>query len=183
MESKGITRRRLIGTAAAGAAVAALPGSSRAAAGSGSVRSVDVVVVGAGLAGLTAARQIVKARRSVAVLEARDRVGGRVLTHQLDSSNYTELGGMFTGPTQDRIQALAAEVGVDTFPTYNTGNNVFWANGRRSEYPSDGPTGTAPPDPVVLPDIATSVAQLDQMAEGFPVDSPWSASSAEEWDR
>jgi monoamine oxidase len=147
------------------------------------VRSVDVVVVGAGLAGLTAARQIMKARRSVTVLEARDRVGGRVLTHQLNGGNYTELGAMFTGPTQDRIQALAADVGVDTFPTYNTGNNVFWADGRRSEYPSDGPTGTAPPDPVVLPDIAAAVAQLDQMAEDFPVDSPWSSPNAEEWDR
>ena len=90
---------------------------------------------------------------------------------------------MFTGPTQDRIQALAADVGVGTFPTYNTGNNVFWANGRRSEYPSDGPTGSAPPDPVVLPDIAAAVALLDQMATGFPVDSPWSSPNAEEWDR
>ena len=183
MESKGITRRRLIGTAAAGATVAALPASSRAAATSGSVRSVDVIVVGAGLAGLTAARNIVKARRSVTVLEARDRVGGRVLNHQLDGGNYSELGGMFTGPTQDHIQALAQEVAVDTFPTYNTGNNVFWANGRRSEYPSDGPTGTAPPDPVVLPDIAAAVSQLDQMAQNLPVDSPWSSPNAEEWDR
>src|SRR5437867_14423 len=129
MESKGITRRRLIGTAAAGAAVATLPASARGATSSSSARSADVIVVGAGLAGLTAAREIVKAGRSVMVLEARDRVGGRVLSHSLASGDYSELGGMFTGPTQDRIQALASDVGVGTFPTYNTGKNVFWANG------------------------------------------------------
>jgi monoamine oxidase len=183
MRKSGITRRRLIGTAATGAAVAAVPASARAATSSASTRSADVVVVGAGLAGLTAARQVVKAGRSVIVLEARDRVGGRILNHQLASGGYSELGGMFTGPTQDHIQALAKDVGVGTFPTYNTGNNVFYANGRREEYPSDTPFGTAPPDPVVAGDIAASVSLLDQMAQNVPIESPWTASSAEEWDR
>ena len=59
------------------------------------------------------------------VLEARDRVGGRVLSHTLGGGDYAELGGMFTGPTQDHIQALASDVGVGIYPTYNTGNNVF----------------------------------------------------------
>src|SRR4051812_11717203 len=178
-KTKGITRRRLIGTAAAGTAAAALPATSRAAAS----KSSDVVVVGAGLAGLTAARKIAKAGRTVTVLEARDRVGGRVLTHSLGGSDYSELGGMFFGPTQDRIQALASELGVGTFKTYNTGNNVFWANGRRLEYPGNTPFGTAPPDPVVAGDIALAVAQLDDMSTHVPVDSPWSSSSAQEWDR
>jgi len=159
---------------AAGASAATKPSSSRTA---------DVIVVGAGLAGLTAARQVLKGGRSVLVVEARDRVGGRVLTHSLGNGDYSELGGMFCGPTQDRIQALAGDVGVGTFPTYNTGKNVFWANGRRLEYPNDTPLGTAPPDPVVAGDIALAVAQLDQMAESVPVDSPWSAAKAEEWDR
>jgi monoamine oxidase len=184
MEANGITRRRLIGGAAAGAAIAALPAAAQRAEAKGTpAPTADVIVVGAGLAGLTAARQIVKAGRSVIVLEARNRVGGRVLNHSLGSGDYCEFGGMFTGPTQDRIQALAQDVGVGTFPTYNTGNNVFYANGRREEYPSDTPFGTAPPDPVVAADIAASVTQLDQMSQSVPVDSPWSSSSAEEWDR
>jgi monoamine oxidase len=180
--SGGITRRRLIGTAAVGATAAALPATGRAAT-SGSSRSADVIVVGAGLAGLTAAREIVKAGRSVVVLEARNRVGGRVLNHSLGGGDYAELGAMFFGPTQDRIKALARDLGVGTFPTYNTGNNVFYANGRREEYPNDTPFGTAPPDPVVAGDIALAVSQLDQMSQSVPVDSPWTSSSAEEWDR
>ena len=178
MATSGITRRGLLGAAVAGAAVATLPKSSEAA-----YRAADVIVVGAGLAGLTAAREIVRAGRSVIVLEARDRVGGRVLNHTAASGANTELGGMFTGPTQDYIQALAAEVGVGMFPTYNTGNNVFYGNGRREEYPNDTPLGTAPVDPVVAPDIVLAVTLLDQMATNVSVDRPWEAASAEQWDR
>ena len=166
-----------MGVAATGAAVAMLPKSVEAR------RSADVIVVGAGLAGLTAAREVVKAGRSVIVLEARDRVGGRTLNHTPASGGYAELGGMFTGPTQDYIQALATEVGVGTFPTYNTGNNVFYGPRGRETYPNNTPLGTAPVDPVVDPDIILAVTQLDQMASSVPVDQPWTASSADDWDR
>src|SRR6185436_8613317 len=81
------------------------------------------------------------------------------------------------------ILGLASEVGVATFPTYNTGNNVFYGNGRREEYPNDTPFGTAPPDPVVAGDIALAVTLLDQMSQSVPVDSPWTSANAAEWDR
>jgi monoamine oxidase len=179
-----VTRRGLIGGAAAGTAAAAIPAAGQAAPKQPSPRSVDVVVVGAGLAGLAAARDVASQGRSVLVLEARDRVGGRVLKHDLSGGSYTELGGMFTGPTQDHIQALAGELGVGFYPTYNTGNNVFvGGDGRREEFPSDTPLGTAPADPVVAPDIALAVAQLDDMATKVSADDPWNADSAEEWDR
>src|SRR5215210_1405300 len=149
MQGNGITRRGLIGGAAAGTAATVLPAAAQAAQKQPPARSADVVVVGAGLAGLTAARELVAQNRSVLVLEARDRVGGRVLSHPIPGS-YTELGGMFTGPTQDHIQALAKDVGVGLFPAYNTGNNVFiGGDGRREEFPSDSPLGTAPADPLV----------------------------------
>src|SRR5205823_8426721 len=96
---------------------------------------------------------------------------------------YTELGGMFTGPTQDRIQALAQAMGVDTFPTYNTGDNVFYGPRGRETYPNNTPLGTAPVDPVVDPDIVLAVQQLDSMSTSVPVDQPWTASSADDWDR
>jgi monoamine oxidase len=179
-----VTRRGLIGGATAGTALAAIPAAVQAAPNQPAAQSVDVVVVGAGLAGLTAARQLVSQGRSVRVVEARDRVGGRVLKHDLQNGSYTELGGMFTGPTQDHIQALAGELGVGFYPTYNTGNNVFvGGDGRREEFPSDTPLGTAPADPVVAPDIALTVAQLDDMATQVSVDDPWNSDHAEEWDR
>ena len=184
MQGRRITRRGLIGGAAAGTAVAAMPTAGNAAPKQPSARSADVVVVGAGLAGLTAARQVVTSGRSALVLEARDRVGGRVLSHSLAGGAYSELGGMFTGPTQDHIQALASDVGVGLYPTYNTGNNVFvGGDGRREEFPSDTPLGTAPADPLVAPDIALAVTQLDEMAKEIDVDAPWSAPHAQEWDR
>jgi monoamine oxidase len=160
-----------------------MPAAARAATEAGAL-TADVVVVGAGLAGLTAARQVAAGGRSVVVLEARDRVGGRVLAHPLRGGSYSELGGMFTGPTQDHIQALARDVGVGFYPAYNTGNNVFvGGDGRREEFPSDTPLGTAPADPLVAPDITLAVTQLDEMAKEIDVNSPWSAPHAEEWDR
>ena len=134
----GVTRRRLIGAAAATAAATTLPARARAAAtpkaSSAPTSTADVVVVGAGLAGLSAARDLVAAGRSVVVLEARDRVGGRVLNVDLGNGVITEGGAEFIGPTQDRIAALAKDVGVDTFPTYNTGDNIYFRNGTATRY-------------------------------------------------
>ena len=185
------TRRTLIGTAAAGAATAALPSVARAdapAEPSSSATSLtfpkkaDVIVVGAGLAGLSAARAIAAAGRSVVVLEARERVGGRTWNRPLTGGSYIDAGAEFVGPTQDRIKALAQAVGVDTFPTYNTGNNVYWKDGTRLTYPATGPTGVAPPDPAFLPDIAQIVQRLNTMAQQVDVNAPWDAAEAVEWD-
>lgn len=188
----GITRRRLIGAGAAAGAGAVLSGVPGAGAAESSEkpgktkrlrkRKVDVAVIGAGFAGLTAARELAKKGHSVCLLEARDRVGGRVLNHSIGDGQITERGGTFAGPTQDRILALAQEMGVGTFPTFVDGNNVYLSEGSRSTYADTGPTGTAPPDPLILPDLIQLVVRLDQMSTEVPVDAPWTAANAASYD-
>src|ERR671914_1341688 len=94
----------------------------------------DVVVVGAGMAGLSAARDLLAANVSALVLEARERVGGRLLNHVLDNGAVVELGGQWVGPTQDRVLALAEELGVGLFPTYVEGEHFLGVNGAVNRY-------------------------------------------------
>ncbi|HEU4977377.1 MAG TPA: FAD-dependent oxidoreductase [Solirubrobacteraceae bacterium] len=192
MDDNRIDRRRFVAGALATGAAAALPSSAQARAKHHAKakkptkrirkRTADVVVVGAGFAGLTAARRVMQAGRSVIVLEARDRVGGRALNHDLGGGQVSETGATFVGPTQDRMLALIQEMGASTFPTFDDGQNVYVAQGQRQTYSDTGPTGTAPPDPLVLPELTEVVAQLDQMSTTVPVDAPWQASSAGDWD-
>ena len=93
------------------------------------MENVDVVVVGAGFAGLTAARRLQQEGRSVVVLEARDRVGGRTLNHTFGDGTVVELGGQWVGPTQDRVLALADELGIGTFPSYEEGDHLLGVDG------------------------------------------------------
>ena len=181
-----LTRRGFMAGSLAGGAAAALPGSVRAATGKprrsgGGTRHADVVVVGAGFAGLTAARQIAHRGHSVVVLEARDRVGGRVWNHHLGGGVVSERGGTFVGPTQDRVIALANSLGVPRFLTYDQGLDVFYSGGTRSTYSDTGPLGTAPPG-LSTPEVILNVERLDMMASQIPVDAPWQASNAAQYE-
>jgi monoamine oxidase len=172
-----VTRRTFIGGAAATGAALWVP-QTAAAKRRKPRRKVDVAVVGAGLAGLTAARNLARAGKSVVVLEARDRVGGRTLNHRVSSSVISEVGGQYVGPTQDRILALARAVGVGTFPTYNEGSNVQYLRGVRSLYPASG----LPTDPDVQQAVIAAITKLDPMAAEVPINAPWKARRANEWD-
>jgi monoamine oxidase len=111
------------------------------------------------------------------LLEARDRVGGRVLNHTLANGSVIESGGAFVGPTQDHILALATELGVQTFKEYAQGDNVYVSGILTMRY-----TGTIPPDPTILPDAANIQLQVDTLSKQVPVDAPWAAAKAAEWD-
>ena len=140
--------------------------------------AADVLVVGAGLAGLTAARDLTGAGRSVLVLEARDRAGGRILNEDIGAGKIVEMGGEYAGPTQDKILGLAAELGVATFPTYDTGKKVLHFNGKRGTYSGEIPRIS----PVVLADVAQAQARLEALARKVPIDAPWTAAKAERLD-
>jgi monoamine oxidase len=179
-----VSRRNLIGGAAVAAGAAALPPATAAAAKRRTGRPVkaDVVVVGAGLSGLTAARHVVAAGRSAIVLEARDRVGGRTLNHSLGHGKVIEVGGQWIGPTQDHLAALAKQLGIGTFKTYNKGNYLFYENGKLTPYSATGPLGPIPPDPTAVVQLETVLQKLDAMAKTVPLQEPWTARGAVEWD-
>ncbi|MFL5891257.1 MAG: flavin monoamine oxidase family protein [Solirubrobacterales bacterium] len=184
-EDSKLTRRKLVGSAAAagaGAALANAPGALARPRQRRQRHEVDVAIVGAGFAGLTAAIELQRHGKSVVVLEARNRVGGRALNHHLGGGEVSEAGATFVGPTQGHIIALAKRFGVARFPTYDTGDNVYFRDGTRLTYSDKSPTGIVPPDPTIAPDAAKVVTQLDQMSTEVPVDAPWNASMASEWD-
>ena len=180
-QSTELTRRGLLGTAAAVGAAATLPAGTAAAAAPATAartRRVDVVVVGAGLAGLTAARALVKRGRSVAVLEARARVGGRTLNASLGGGKVVEVGGQWIGPGQDRILALSKAVGVKTFKTYDQGTQTFEFQGTRTNF-----TGPIPPLPgSQASEFLNVLVELETLAKQVPLDKPWTAAKADEWD-
>ncbi len=141
-------------------------------------RDADVIVVGAGLAGLVAARQLVAASREVLVLEARDRVGGRTANASIGAGKVVEMGGQWVGPTQDRLLALAGELRIETFPTYYEGRNLLDLGGKQRRY-----KGTIPRlAPHVLLDLDRARRKLGKAARRVPADAPWTARNAEELD-
>jgi monoamine oxidase len=139
---------------------------------------VDVVVVGAGLAGLVATRDLLAAGLSVLVLEARDRVGGRILNHTLESGAVVEVGGQWVGPTQNHVLALAEELGVGLFPTYVEGEHFLAVDGAVKRYGGDD--FALPTD--ALADVAETQERLKEMAAEVPLDEPWRAAEAAAWD-
>ncbi|MDI3259521.1 MAG: FAD-dependent oxidoreductase, partial [Sinobacteraceae bacterium] len=184
--SELLTRRQVLAGIAAGGSLpllSACMGSEAAqtAAGLSGKATAEVAVIGAGYAGLACARALVQAGRDVMVLEARDRVGGRCFNQTLPApyDQYVVEGGAeFIGPTQDRMYALAQELGIATFGAYNTGKTVNYANGRRTTY-----SGRIPPgDPLAAAEGALAILRLDSMAQQIPLEAPWNAPKAAEWD-
>ncbi|MBI5106150.1 MAG: flavin monoamine oxidase family protein [Solirubrobacterales bacterium] len=144
------------------------------------MRETDVVVVGAGLAGLCAARAVLAAGRDAVVVEARDRVGGRLLNHELAAhpGKVVEIGGQWAGPTQTALLDLARELGVDTYPTYNEGENVLEWRGGLKRY-----KGAIPRiNPAILADTLQAQKRLERLAKTVPTGAPWTAPRARELD-
>jgi monoamine oxidase len=141
--------------------------------------AADVVVVGAGLAGLAAATRLVDAGAEVVVLEARDRVGGRTLTLPAADGTPIDHGGQWVGPTHDRIATLAERVGVTTYPTWERGLNTVVRDGQAHRYEGD-PLDEG--DPMSAVALGQAIRELDAMAAMVPPEAPWTATDALSWD-
>ena len=138
----------------------------------------DVCVVGAGYAGLTAARRLTQHGKSVVVLEARDRVGGRIWTYQLPDGTPIDRGGGWLGHNNDAILGLAGEVGVPTYKTWVKGAHLVVDGERIRRY-----TGLIPKvSPIAIASLALAQMKINRMAKRLPLEAPWTAKRAAEWD-
>src|SRR5215218_7642792 len=138
----------------------------------------DVVIVGAGLSGMIAARTVLAAGLTPVVLEADERVGGRILTQEVLPGVPVELGAQWIGDTHERMFRLAAELGVETFAQYDegatsyelVGSGVLPENEFHARFASE------------LRELELVLRRLDVLAEEVPVEAPWTAPRALEWD-
>jgi len=95
---------------------------------------VDTVVIGGGLAGLTAASTLLASGQSILLLEARSSIGGKVQNRALNNGSVTEVGAEFIGPTQDAVLAMVKELELELFDVFDKGKYTLWRRGKKTVY-------------------------------------------------
>ena len=139
----------------------------------------DVVIVGAGAAGLTAANELRKAGLSVAVLEARDRVGGRLWTDVVDGA-MLEIGGQWVSPDQEALKETIADLGLETYRRYREGDSVYINEGGEvTRFTGE----IFPVPPATEQELVRLIEKLDAMVAEIDPDAPWEHPDAEALDR
>jgi monoamine oxidase len=163
-----VSRRGFLAGTAASAVAIGLVGKGRAAGTTSALADVEVAIVGAGLSGLVAAQQLTAQGRSVLVVEARDRVGGRTWSRPLRGI-AVDGGAQWIGGTQTQVRALATQLGIAVFPRYLEGDTVARVAGTTVRVARN-----LPEDPAAVA-IRT---RLENMAQRIPLDAPWNAANA-----
>lgn len=134
---------------------------------------VDVVIVGAGFAGLAAAERLTGMGRSVLVLEGRDRVGGRSFTGSV-AGVPVDFGATWVAKRHTAIHALAKRMGCTTLPQYRDGGNLMWLAGKRHTY-----RGTIPIMSLMgLIDIGRVQSAINKLVDSIDIDAPWNSPDA-----
>lgn len=140
---------------------------------------IDVIIIGAGFSGIAAARKLHQANRSFIVLEARDRMGGRVYTKHFSENLYLDLGGQWIGSSQNRMYELCEEYNVKLLETYNQGHNILEINGQIRKY-----KGLIPKMNLLsLINLEWVLRKLDRMAKKIPASGPWNHPKAKQLDQ
>ncbi len=142
---------------------------------------MTVIVVGAGLAGLSAARRLVASGREVVVLEARDRVGGRVRGGEL-AGHPVEVGGTWLGEGHAMMYALVEELGLATFRTWNDSGSVLLDLGGRQSRLAPHKGATPRLNPFALADLAQGLLRFERMATKVDLEQPWATPGARRLD-
>jgi monoamine oxidase len=142
------------------------------------METTDLVVIGAGYAGLVTAARARQSGKKVVLLEARNRVGGRVWTDHLPDGTYIDRGAQWVGPGQDKLYALARQTGVDTFPTHDEGKSLLYLDQKLKRY-----QGLIPPLPLpALLSLDFAIKKMNRLSAGINPAAPWSHPRAAEWD-
>ncbi|HET9392546.1 MAG TPA: FAD-dependent oxidoreductase [Candidatus Rubrimentiphilum sp.] len=137
----------------------------------------DYCVVGAGFAGLAAARRLLDRGQTVTLLEARDRVGGRAWNRTAADGTVVSVGGTWIGKRQDRMFELCREFGLEVYPQYETGDSLLHLGGKNRRY-KDIPAM----DIFSLAGLGTAFWDLDRIVKKMPVGKPWETPGAKSLD-
>jgi monoamine oxidase len=183
-KDSNITRRDALKFLGASATATLVPRTSSPSEQKSLVQHADVAVVGAGFSGMIAAKNLIRAGKKVVVLEARDRVGGRVKAGRI-AGQTVDVGAMWVGPTQTRVLDLIKEYGLHTIPQFETGKNIAELDGKRTTADRER-LGL---DAKTLAEYERVIVDLNHLTDQVPLDAPWTmpqadvfdAMSAEEW--
>lgn len=141
-------------------------------------RSVDVVIIGAGPAGTSAAYHLKKAGASVCILEARDRIGGRTRSDVMDGA-WFEIGGQWVSPDQTELLAILDELGLHTYPRYREGDSIYLDHaGNTHRYQGEW----FPTSEETLAEMKRLVEVMDELAAAMDPARPWEHPQAAELD-